>query len=289
MTLPLIYTSTGGSLSPSKMSLKEFQTIQRLVKKEIGVDLKDTKRNMVFTRLHKRLKKIGISSFREYLDLLQHDSQEMVEMVNAVTTNVTSFFREPHHFTHLTNTVLKEVAQRQTGGRRKQLQIWSSGCSAGQEPYTIVMSLLLSGENLSDWDVSILATDINTQVLATAQRRVYPVEAIEGLDSSLLKRFFEKGVGHNQGYVRVQSQLGRWITFEQLNLMKPWPIKQKFDVIFCRNVLIYFDRKTQAEIVNGFYQHLKEEGVLYIGHSESLIDNQHHFASLGQNTYRKLG
>lgn len=270
-----------------KMTSRDYKRIQRLIKEVIGVDLNDHKKNMVYTRLHKRLKILGLNNFEDYIAHLRHSDDEMAEFVNAVTTNVTSFFRENHHFEHLAQTVVPELIERKLKAGSRQIKIWSAGCSTGQEPYSIAISLLEAIPNPSSWNIEITATDINTEVLAVAKTGVYDSASVDGVDFKILRQYFEKGIGTNEGKVRVRPNLKKLIHFKPLNLMESWHFKDRFDVIFCRNVLIYFDNKTQAKIVERYCDRLAERGVLYIGHSETLVDTHHLFQPEGKNTYRK--
>jgi chemotaxis protein methyltransferase CheR len=260
----------GSSPPPREFEFSDahFETVQRLLYARAGIDLSEDKRMLVYGRLARRLRTLGLRSFGEYLERLEDpDSRESVQFLNALTTNVTEFFREPHHFEFLTERVVPHAIEH--GGPRR-LRVWSAGCSTGEEPLSIAMAL--SGTDLLDgWDVKILATDIDTEVLETAARAVYPMERVAKLPRQVLRRFFQRGEGANSGSVRVKPEIVRKVTFRQLNLMEEWPLRGPLDVIFCRNVVIYFDQPTRSRLMDRFARLLSPAGFLFLGHSEALI------------------
>jgi len=243
-----------------------------------GIALAPGKMDMVYSRLARRLRARGAESFAEYLHVIESEDEVEVEaFINALTTNMTSFFREPHHFRMLT----ERLARRQ--GNRP-VSIWSCASSSGEEPYSIAMTALEALQEPAS--ISILATDIDTSVLARARQGVYPVDQMQKVPDHLLKRFFLRGEGKNEGLARVKEDLRRLVTFKQLNLLEEkWPMRGKFDFIFCRNVMIYFDKKTQLAILEKISRVLEPEGVLFVGHSESFHHTQELFRLCGNTAY----
>ncbi|ANB03074.1 CheR family methyltransferase [Ectothiorhodospira sp. BSL-9] len=243
----------------------DFERIRRMIYEYAGISLNPGKRDMVYSRVARRLRQAGLNSFEAYLDRLEVDAEEWQHFVNSLTTNLTSFFREAHHF-----PVLSEHATRMHGSHRRTLRIWSAGCSTGEEPFSIAMTLI---DTFGSWTppVKILATDLDTQVVRHAAEGIYPMERIEKMPQNDVKRFFLRGKGSREGMVRVRPQVRELVTFESLNLLGPsWPLKEPFDAIFCRNVLIYFDKPTQYRLLSRFHPLLHPEGLLFVGHSESL-------------------
>lgn len=253
-----------------KYTPADFECVRKLIYERAGLSLNETKQHMVYCRLTKRLQAHGLTQFKDYLRLLEeNDVDEWEEFTNALTTNLTSFFREEYHFPLLVEHVRKQK-------RDKQIQIWCSAASTGEEPYSLAMSMMETFGTLTP-PVHILATDLDTKVLATAQRGVYTMERLEKLSSDRIKRFFLKGVGKHEGTVRVRKELRDMITFQQLNLLEgSWPLRGPLEAIFCRNVMIYFDKPTQYRILQKFVPLLAHDGLLFAGHSESF----HHAADL---------
>lgn len=262
----------------------DFDFLRKISNQHSGILVPDDKFDMFYSRLSKRVRLLGFTRFKQYCDYLQHHpEQEFTEFINAVTTNLTSFFREKHHFDYLAETVLPELLKKNQAQR--QIKVWSAGCSTGEEPYSLAMTLL---ENVpSGWDVKILATDLDTNVLATAAEGIYALERVTSIGEQRLKRWFQKGVGTQSRKARARADLRRIIHFKQLNLMQDWPMQGVFDVIFCRNVLIYFDRDTKARLVNRYAGLLRQGGHLFIGHSESLHQIDVPFMLVGHTIYRK--
>ena len=243
---------------------KDFKRVQKVLKDRSGIDIGDGKRMLVYGRLARRMRVLKLSRFVDYLQLVEDpQSSESVSFLNALTTNVTELFREEHHFELLKKRVVPEV--KSSGAER--LRIWSAGCSAGDEPYSIALTLAQLPE-LSEWDIRILATDIDSDILEQAQAGVYPIERIEKLKPEYRKGFL-RGVGGNSGHARVSPNLRSMITFKRLNLQEQWPMSGPFDVIFCRNVFIYFDTPTRERLVRRFAALLRPGGFLFLGHSES--------------------
>jgi chemotaxis protein methyltransferase CheR len=219
---------------------------------------------MVYSRVGRRLRSVGVKSFKDYLDTLENENNpdEWQAFTNALTTNLTSFFREEHHFPILAEH-LRQIS--------KPIKIWCSAASTGEEPYTIAMTACEAFGTLKP-PVEIIATDIDTNVLATASKGVYPYERVSKLTEKQRKDFFQKGTGAQEGSVRVRSELRNLISFEPLNLLDPqWSLKEPFDVIFCRNVMIYFDKPTQSKILSRFVPLMKPNALLFAGHSENFL------------------
>ncbi|MGR9114522.1 MAG: CheR family methyltransferase [Gammaproteobacteria bacterium] len=263
----------------------DFNSLRKISNEHSGILVPDDKFDMFYSRLAKRLRVLGLASFKEYCHYIDaHADQEFTEFINAITTNLTSFFREQHHFETLRTPVLPEIIKRNHASRA--LKVWSAGCSTGEEPYSIAITLL---ENIpSDWNIKILATDLDTHVLETAEKGVYENNRLGGLSDQRLKRWFQKGTGTQAGKVKVKRELRQLICFKQLNLMQAWPMKNHFDLIFCRNVLIYFDLNTKKKLASRFAQLLTSGSYLFIGHSESLSQVTTDFELIGHTIYRKV-
>jgi chemotaxis protein methyltransferase CheR len=260
---------------PSGMTDREFGVFRQLVHRETGIALGPHKRALLEARLTKRLRSLQLATFSDYHHYLQRfdaGGEERRRFVNAVTTNETAFFREPGHFAHLTSTWLPgRQAAAEARGERRRLRAWSAACSTGEEPYSLAMTLL-AGLDVAQWDVRILASDIDTDVLDRAEAGVYPLDGVARIPEATLRRCFLRGVGAHQGSVRVRPEVRRLITFRRLNLLEPsWPIRTQFDLIFCRNVLMYFDRDTQARLVARLERALTPDGLLLLGHAENLL------------------
>ncbi|MBP1771235.1 MAG: cheR2 [Holophagaceae bacterium] len=269
-------------LDREPLSARTFGALRDLLHNHSGIALSPHKITMVQSRLAKRLRALGISTYEEYLHLLEApDSPEWGEFINALTTNLTSFFREGHHFSRLVELLKPDQ------GRSRHLRIWSAGCSTGEEPYTLAMTLLKAfGRTTS---IEILATDLDTAVLATAARGIYPIARVEGLSDEWKRFAFLRGMGAQRGQVRIRQEVRNLVTFQQLNLRDAaWPLGgAPFQAIFCRNVMIYFDKPTQRQLLGRFRDLLEPDGLLFVGHSEALLDNALGFHSLGQTIYRR--
>ena len=262
-----------------QFSPKDFRRIRDLIYRRAGISLSDAKQDMVYSRLARRLRARGLKRFSDYVALLQEgDEREWEAFTNALTTNLTSFFREAHHF-----PILAEHVQNLPRGRR--VQIWCCASSTGEEAYSIAITMAETFGSLTP-PASILATDIDTQVLAQAQEGIYPLERAERLGPQRLKRFFQRGTGPQAGQARVRPELRSLITFRRLNLLDPaWPVPAQLDAIFCRNVMIYFDRTTQAGVLRRFARLLRPDGLLFMGHSESLFHVADVFRLRGKTVY----
>jgi len=264
---------------------KDFSFIQNLVAERTGIVLSDIKRTMVYSRITRRIRHCGVRDFSEYCDLLKSgEESELISFTNAITTNLTSFFREPHHFKYLESTVLPEIEKNK---QNKKIRVWSAGCSSGEEPYSIAMTICDYFKKKSGWDIKILATDLDYDMVKHASKGIYKEERVTGLDRNHLRDYVKKGKGDLQGSVKMDSQLMDMITFKQLNLLHDWPFKGPFDFMFCRNVVIYFNKETQRELFDRYANNLSDNAALFIGHSESLYKVTDRFMSMGQTIYRK--
>lgn len=269
-----------------RFSDRDFHYIRALIGDKTGIVLPDVKRTMVYSRLVRRLRALNLSNFTQYCRLLEEGSeQEIGELINAITTNLTAFFREPHHFDYLRDMVVPELMERNAATRR--LRIWSAGCSTGEEPYSIAMVLAECLGMDGDWDWRVLASDLDTAVLAKAERGVYSEERVAGIERARLKRWFLRGSGGSRGSVKVRSELRDKIHFRQINLMEPLPVRGPLDAVFCRNVVIYFDKDTQRKIFGKFAACMAPRSRLFIGHSETLFRISDAFESVGQTVYRR--
>ena len=261
----------------------DFERVRSLIYKRAGISLADSKHEMVYSRLARRLRATGIGSFTDYLDSLESGrmSEEWESFTNALTTNLTSFFREAHHFPVLAEHVKKL--------KEHPITIWCSASSTGEEPYSIAMTCCEAFNTLSP-PVHIIATDIDTNVLNTASNGVYSLDRIDKMDPARARKFFLRGKGSQEGYVRVRPELRKLIEFRQLNLLADsWPVSGQFDAIFCRNVMIYFDKATQRKILARFVPMMKSHALLFAGHSENFLYVSEQLKLRGKTVYELLG
>ena len=264
---------------------QDFNRVKAIVYNYAGIDLNESKKNLVYNRLSKRIRFLSMQTFSEYLDFVEAQGEaEFVHLINAITTNLTFFFRENHHFEYLINTVIPGLVSQNAA--KKKIRVWSAGCSTGEEPYSIAIALKEAVP--TGWDAKVIATDLDSNVVNTGQRGVYKNDRLKGVSEERKKRWFLKGSGSQEGYVKVKPELQDIIEFGQLNLMDEWPLKDAIDVIFCRNVVIYFDKPTQSKLFNRYADRLPNNGHLFIGHSESLYKVCDRFELLGQTIYKKL-
>lgn len=257
---------------------RDFERVRALIHKRAGIALADSKQEMVYSRLARRLRATGIRSFQEYLDSLENhqESDEWEAFTNALTTNLTSFFREAHHFPILADHVR---------GGKEPITIWCAASSTGEEPYSIAMTLCEALGSMTP-QAHVIATDIDTNVLATASNGVYPIERLDKMPSEQARRFFLRGKGDRAGFVRVRPELRQMVTFKQLNLLsEDWPVQGPFDAIFCRNVMIYFDKPTQGKILARFAPLMKPAALLFAGHSENFLYVSDAFKLRGKTVY----
>lgn len=271
----------------------EFQAFQHLIYTETGITLNESKRCLVCSRLSKRLRSLNLTSYLDYYEyLLRRDinRQELQRMVNCITTNKTDFFREPHHFAFLTKNVFPNLVTRSRTGGPRRLRIWCAASSRGHEPYSIAMTVREFPQFDASWDVRILASDIDTDVLGAAQQGMFSEEDLDPVSESLKKRYFQRGTGSYAGQVRAKQELRDLITFRQINLIADqWPIRTKFDVIFCRNVMIYFDVETQKKVVAHLTSCLTPGGYLLLGHSENIQWASGYLRPLGNTIFQFNG
>lgn len=248
---------------------QDFEKVSKLIYEHAGISLNPSKQEMVYSRLGRRLRAKGLTNFSDYLSLLERgDEEEWEAFTNSLTTNLTAFFREAHHF-----PILARHVQAQ---KHRPIELWCSAASTGEEPYSMAMTMVEAFDTVTP-PVHILATDLDTQVLAKAQAGIYALDRLEKMSQERIKRFFLKGTGKHAGMVRVRRELQDLVTFRQINLLdNSWPIRASFDAIFCRNVMIYFDKPTQRRILEKFVPLLRPDGLLFAGHSESF----HHAADL---------
>lgn len=266
----------------------DFEKISKLVYEQCGIHLHEGKKELVKARLGKRLWAGKYKSFGEYYNYVTttEGKDELISMIDSISTNLTSFFREESHFSRLQiiiSSILEESDSRKV---IPQINIWSAGCSTGEEPYSLAITVKETAK-MRPLNVRILATDISTKVLKVAGAGIYPEERVKKIGSSLLSKYFQIGTGHSQGYYRVKKEIQDLIIFQRINLMDDFPFNVRFDVVFCRNVMIYFDKSTQTRLINKFYECLRKGGYFFVGHSESLTGLKHHFKYIEASVYQK--
>jgi chemotaxis protein methyltransferase CheR len=278
--------STQSAEREFELTEAEFNRLRELVHEHTGIALSDSKRELVYGRLARRVRKLGLATFADYCALVERGHpEELQELANAITTNLTSFFRENHHFEELATTVLPQLERKRAAARR--LRLWSAGCSTGEEPYSIAIVLREALAQLRNWDVKLLATDIDSNVLATAADGVYRADRFQGVPAERMKHWFAPATGR-PAHFAAAAELKALITFKQLNLLDPWAMKGPFDVIFCRNVVIYFNKTTQRELFDRMAE-LQEPGAwLFIGHSENLYNVTHRYKLVSRTIYRRV-
>jgi chemotaxis protein methyltransferase CheR len=258
----------------------DFERVRRLIRGRAGISLGEQKQEMVYNRLARRLRATGLGSFQAYLDRLECDGagEEWDQFVNALTTNLTAFFREAHHFDIL--------AERLPGwAARRRVRIWCAAASTGEEPYSLAMTLV---ETFADWTppAEIVATDLDTRVLEQAERGRYGPDRLDRMNAERMRRFFPREAGGDGGWAQVRRELRALVRFERLNLLDPrWRVQGPFDAVFCRNVLIYFDKPTQRRIIERMRPLLQPDGLLFVGHSEGLYHSADLFRALGRTVY----
>ncbi len=265
---------------------EDFQALRKLVKQLTGINLSEQKRELVYGRLARRLRALQLRSFAEYRALLSRDGgKEIAELCNAITTNLTAFFREPHHFEYLREQVLLPLAADSKGTRR--LRIWSAGCSTGEEAYSLAITVLEAIPDLRRWDIRILATDLDSDVLERGRRGIYAADRVRGLSPERASRFFLQREERDGLYHQVVPQLSALITFKQLNLMHSLPMKGPLHAIFCRNVIIYFDKDTQRDLFARVSQLQRPGDLLFLGHSESLFKVSEDYSLIGRTVHKR--
>ncbi|NPV60507.1 MAG: protein-glutamate O-methyltransferase CheR [Actinobacteria bacterium] len=263
------------------LGTREFRKISALVYERTRINLHEGKLPLVQSRLSKRLRRLGIGSFRAYLAYLDEDEDELEAMINAITTNYTSFFREPEHFDFIRHTFIPFVLEK----NQRKLRLWSAGCATGEEPYSLAMVLLEAIPDIASRDVLVLATDISTRALSVAVEGIYPPEPVFKCRPEYRRRYFMED--EQSGTFSVAPEVRRLVRFRYLNLFDPWPMRGPFDLILCRNVMIYFERGPKLELVRRFCDILRPGGYLLVGHSESLTGEEHGLRYIRPATYRK--
>lgn len=268
---------------------RHFDSLRALAREEAGIDLADHKRELVYGRVCRRLRELRLDGFDAYVALVTpKGSPERRNFVNCITTNVTAFFREGHHFTYLQDEALPQLMKTRQATRR--LRIWSAACSTGQEPYSIAITMARTMERMTyPWDWKVLATDIDSNVVDRAQAGVYGANEIPGFEQAEMRRWFQRADGtalDGGPRVQVNEALRRAMYFRVLNLFHPWPMQGPIDVIFCRNVVIYFSKEDRRALFNRFAQIMAPDGYLFIGHSESMLDGTDQFEPVGRTIYR---
>jgi len=272
------------------LTRRDLSEIAAMIYADAGIYLNETKASLVYSRLSKHIRALGLKGFREYCALVSSPAGAAArkEMLSHLTTNFTRFFRENHHFDHMKTDVLPELLARARNGGR--VRIWSAACSDGQEPYSIALTVLSLMPNVADYDFRILATDIDPKILAIARAGAYDATALETVSPAMRKQFFRETEIAGRQKWQIDDRVKRLITFNELNLMAQWPFRGPFDIIFCRNVVIYFDEPTQMKIWSRFAGMLAENGHLYIGHSERVSgEAKSQFDNIGITTYRYTG
>ena len=284
--IPMLHdTQTMMRLREFDFGNEDFEALRKLVKQLTGINLSDQKRELVYGRLARRLRALQLQSFAEYRHLLAHDGgQEIVQFCNAITTNLTAFFREPHHFDYLREQLLAPMAN---SGAARRLRIWSAGCSTGEEPYSLAMTILETLPDVRRWDVRILATDLDSDVLERGRRGVYTEERFRNMTLQRRSRFFRERREREGLSYEASPELKSLITFKQLNLMHALPMRGPLDAIFCRNVVIYFDKDTQRELFGRVAQLQQPGNLLFLGHSESLFKVSEQYSLIGKTVYRR--
>jgi chemotaxis protein methyltransferase CheR len=268
-----------------RFTKQDFDLLRQLVNEQTGITLSDHKQEMLYSRLSRRLRALNLDNFSSYYQLLkQEGGEELVHFINAVTTNLTAFFREPHHFTFLTQHLFPKLLLEKQATKR--IRIWSAGCASGEEPYSIA---IVAKECFpADWDIKILATDLDSSMIERGGWGIYESERVNGIAGERLHRWFRKGKGERAGKVHISPELQQMVVFKQLNLMHAWPLQGPLDIIFCRNVVIYFDKATQRILFDRFANLLEIDGYLFVGHSENLFQLTTRFQLQQQTIYKKL-
>ncbi len=272
-----------------ELTERDFRNFSELIYEKCGINLHQGKRELLKARLAKVLRKSSFDSVTEYYHYLMNDTSgdAFIPLLDVISTNLTAFLREPRHFEFLGDTVVPELFGDSGQNGSGDIQVWCAGCSSGEEAYSIAMTLLEALPQPRHRDLHILATDISTRMLSTADRGVYDASRMEKVPYPLRRQYFQKGVNRWSGYYRVKPPVRARIRFQRLNFIEPFSFPKPFDVVFCRNVMIYFDKTTQEDLVNRFYQVLKSPGYLFIGHSESLTGVRHRFRYVRPSVYRK--
>lgn len=271
------------------LSDEEFATISKMVYEHCGINLHGGKRELVRARLAKRLRKLRIRTFKEYIEYAVNDEsgKEFTNLIDSLSTNLTSFFRENQHFEYLKEVFYPKIMKRKASQNDRRIRAWSAGCSSGEEPYTMAITLQEAIAGEGQWDVKVLATDISTRVLEKAKQGVYEKKRVDPVSAQQKTKYLLPKKVDGEQFFEVGNELRKTVVFGHLNLMGSWPIKPPLDFIFCRNVMIYFDKQTQERLVNRFWEMLGHDGILFTGHSESLTGIRHKFKYVQPTIYRK--
>lgn len=281
--------SASGRTREFNFTDEDFDQLRAIVKETTGINLADSKRELVYGRVSRRLRALGMNSFRDYRRLLTtaDGAHEMIEFSNAITTNLTAFYREPHHFEYLAKNFLEPLLNKPGASRR--IRMWSAGCSTGEETYSIAMTIHDTLQNLSGWDIRILATDLDSDVLNKGINGVYTEDRLQKLSKSLVGKYFRERVEGTKRVYSISPDLKAMVTYKQLNLMHQLPMKGPLDVIFCRNTVIYFDKETQKTLFARIARLQREGDLLFLGHSESLFKVSDAYDLIGKTIYRRNG
>lgn len=282
-----MYNTDGINFITPKMKDADFTKFSNLIKSEFGIKMPPSKKTMLEARLQKRLRALGMKSYSEYCDFIFSPGgveKELTQLIDVVTTNTTDFFREPKHFEILLSTVLPELIRRGSS----PVKVWSAGCSSGEEPYTLAIVLSEFAANNFDFNFSILATDISNEILNKAINAVYPMSKVDVIPMAMKKKYLLKSRNKNKQLVRIAPEIRRKIEFLRLNFMENFPFKDEKDIIFCRNVVIYFDRPTQCTLFSKFCARLAKGGFLFIGHSESISGMDLPVRQIAPTVYQKI-
>lgn len=268
------------------MSDKEFRAIAATLHEHAGIVLGERKRELVYGRLSRRLRALGLASFKQYVDRLHGPDAdlEQAHFINALTTNHTQFFREPHHFDFIREVAIPHWTRRARETDDWRLRLWSAGCSTGEEPYSLAMTLAKALEHEPRWDWKVLATDIDTKTLQHGRMAEYAASVGASIPTDL-RNAYSKPVGRQSDRFRMNSNIRDRVVFNRLNLLGPWPITVRFDAVFCRNVIIYFDAETKSSLVSRYAKVLKPDGWLMLGHAESILDSRHKLQPIGRTIY----
>lgn len=261
-----------------------FNRIQEALYEHAGIVLGDQKQNLAYSRIVRRLRDLGLESFDSYFDYINRHPTEFPNFINALTTNLTSFFREKHHFDFIRNTIIPQ--RKATGDKR--LSVWSAGCSEGHEPYSLAITFKEEIEDIANWNIKILASDIDSNMLRDAQEGEYMAERVAKLPKEQIHRWFYRGTGARIGKVKIKPELKEFIQFRQINLIANWPINTPLDIVFYRNVMIYFDAQTQKRLLERMAEKVKPGGYLFIGHSETIRNDTKAFRLVGQTIYQRI-
>ena len=278
--------ATGAPAREYHFDDSDFQALRELVKRMTGINLAESKQELVYGRVSRRLRVLGLKTFGEYRRMLQvENAPELVEFCNALTTNLTSFFRESHHFDYLGGQFL--LQRESDAGASRMIRIWSAACSTGEEPYSIAMTICERLKDWQKWDIKILATDLDSNVLAAAALGVYAADRVKGIAPQRLARFFRERREAPGPSFEVVPELKQMISFKPLNLMQELPMKGPLDAIFCRNVIIYFDKPTQRELFSRIAKLQRRDDLLFLGHSENLFNVSADYELIGKTIYRR--